>query len=145
MRTAVMTVLVVAMLSVMGCAGKASPPPAPQATTVEVSYNDLLNQKRVHRDIDLAAGQTLRVILGTNASTGYKWAENAQISDTAVLAQTGHVAVASPNGMPGGSGTEMWTFSALNPGSANITTTYGQPWPGGEKDAWAFTATVTVR
>ena len=120
MRTAVMTVLVVAMLSVMGCAGKASPPPAPQATTVEVSYNDLLNQKRVHRDIDLAAGQTLRVILGTNASTGYKWAENAQISDTAVLAQTGHVAVASPNGMPGGSGTEMWTFSALNPGSANI-------------------------
>lgn len=140
-----MTVLVVAMLSVMGCAGKASPPPAPQATTVEVSYNDLLNQKRVHRDIDLAAGQTLRVILGTNASTGYKWAENAQISDTAVLAQTGHVAVASPNGMPGGSGTEMWTFSALNPGSANITTTYGQPWPGGEKDAWAFTATVTVR
>lgn len=140
-----MTVLVVAMLSVLGCAGKASPPPAPAVTTVEVSYNDLLNQKQVHRDVDLTAGQTLHVILGTNASTGYKWAEDAQISDTAVLAQTGHVAIASPNAMPGGAGTEMWTFDTVNPGSATITTTYGQPWPGGEKNAWTFTATVTVR
>ncbi|MFN8090533.1 MAG: protease inhibitor I42 family protein [Mycobacterium sp.] len=63
-------------------------------------YNDLLNQKRVHRDIDLAAGQTLRVILGANASTGYRWTEDAQISDTAVLVQTGHVAIASPTAGP---------------------------------------------
>ena len=33
--TAVMAVLVVAMFSIMGCAGKASPPPAPQVQTVE--------------------------------------------------------------------------------------------------------------
>ena len=145
MRTAVMAVLVVAMSSIMGCTGKASPPPAPRVTTVEVSYTDLLNQKRVHRDIDVAAGQTLRVLLGTNASTGYRWAEDTTISDTAVLAQTGHVAIASPNSGPGSAGTEMWTFSAVNPGSATITTTYGQPWPGGEKDAWTFTAAVTVR
>lgn len=140
-----MAVLVVAMFSIMGCAGKASPPPAPQVQTVEVSYNDLLNQKRVHRDIELAAGQTLRVILGANASTGYRWTEDAQISDTAVLVQTGHVAIASPTAGPGSAGTEMWTFSADHPGSATITTTYGQPWPGGEKDAWTFTAAVTVR
>ena len=139
-----MAVVVVAMLSVMGCSGKASTPAAPQMTTVEVSYVDLLNQKRVHRDIDLMAGQTLRVILGTNASTGYRWAEDAQISDTAVLAQIGHVAVATPNSGPGSAGTEMWTFSAVNPGRATVTTTYGQPWPGGEKDAWTFTAAVTV-
>ena len=140
-----MAVLVVAMFSIMGCAGKASPPPAPEVQTVEVSYSDLLNQKRAHRDIDLAAGQTLRVILGANASTGYRWAEDAQISNTAVLVQTGHVAVASPNAGPGSAGTEMWTFSALQPGRATITTTYGRPWPGGEKDAWTFTAAVTVR
>ncbi|MFN8090246.1 MAG: protease inhibitor I42 family protein [Mycobacterium sp.] len=58
----------------------------------------------MHRDIDLAAGQTLRVILGANASTGYRWTEDAQISDTAVLVQTGHVAIASPTAGPGSAG-----------------------------------------
>jgi len=134
---------------VMGCTGKTgsapASPPAPQVQTIEISYDDLLNQKQVQRDVTITAGETLRVILGTNISTGYKWAADAQISDPAVLAQTGHVAIASPNGVPGGSGSEMWTFDTVNPGNATISTTYGQPWPGGEKDAWTFTAHVTVR
>jgi inhibitor of cysteine peptidase len=31
------------------------------------------------------------------------------------------------------------------PGSATLTTTYGQPWPGGTADAWTFSAVVSVR
>ena len=39
---------------------------------------------------------------------------------------------------------EMATVLGL-PGAATLTMTYGQPWPGGAKDAWTFTAQVTVR
>ena len=39
----------------------------------------------------------------------------------------------------------MWTFDAVKPGSATLTTIYGQSWPGGTKDAWTFSAEVSVR
>ena len=54
-------------------------------------------------------------------STGYRWTEDAQISDTAVLVQTGHLAIASPTAGPGSAGTEMWTFSADPRVAATIT------------------------
>ncbi len=142
-----MAVVCIAM-PVGGCTSKAHPDPVvapgPQLATVEVSYSDLLNQKQIQRDVSLGSGGTLRIVLGTNASTGYKWTADAAISDSRVLTQAGHVAVAAPNAMPGGSGTEVWTFTAVNPGTAAVTTTYGQPWPGGEQGAWTFTANVTV-
>jgi hypothetical protein len=32
----------------------------------------------------------------------------------------------------------------MAPGSTTLSTNYGRPWPGGEKDAWTFAADVTV-
>ena len=32
----------------------------------------------------------------------------------------------------------------FGPGTTTVSTTYGRPWTGGEKDAWTFTAEVTV-
>ena len=29
-------------------------------------------------------------------------------------------------------------------GQTTVSTTYGRPWPGGEKDGWVFTVNVTV-
>ena len=134
-------------LTTMGCTGKDSPAPttpAPQTKTLEVSYDDLLNQKQVRRDVSLAVGDTLQLTLGSNASTGYQWAADARIGDSSVLTQTGHRTVAPTNAKPGASGTEVWTFSALKPGTTTVATSYGQPWPGGATDAWTFTADVTV-
>ena len=138
--------LVAIALGVLGCSGGTNPPagPAPQIKTVTVSYDDLLNQKRVTRAVTLATGDTLRISLASNASTGYQWAPQAQISDGRVLSQTGHETV-SADGPPGSAGAEVWTLRALTPGAATLTMTYGQPWPGGAKDAWTFTAQVTVR
>lgn len=117
----------------------------PQTTTVEVSYDDLLNQKNVSRQVSLVAGDTLRLVLASNASTGYQWSTEALISDRDVLTQTGHHTVAPTDAKPGSPGTEVWTFEAIKPGSVTLTTTYGQPWPGGTKDAWTFSAEVSVR
>lgn len=148
-RVARLAALAASVLAVLGCTGKdsrpAEPPPPRQTTTVEVSYDDLLNQKHIARQVSLSPGDTLRVVLASNASTGYRWAAQTQISDSAVLTQTGHQTVAPVDGRPGASGTEVWTFDALKPGAATLTTTYGQPWPGGTKDARTFSAAVTVR
>ena len=117
----------------------------PQTTTVEVSYDDLLNQKNISRQVDLVAGDTLRLVLASNASTGYQWTADAQISDRGVLTQTSHQTVAPSDAKPGAAGTEVWTFDAIKPGSATLPTSYGQPWPGGTKGAWTFSAAVSVR
>ena len=142
-RTAWPAVLISTALTLAGCAQADNR--ASQSTTVEVSYDDLLNQKNVSRQVSLVAGDTLRVALASNASTGYQWTAEAQVSDRGVLTQTNHQTVAPTDAKPGAAGTEVWTFDAIKPGSATLTTTYGQPWPGGTKDAWTFSAAVSVR
>ena len=139
----VATGMVRSTLALPGCAH--ADKRTPQTTTVEVSYDDLLDQKIVARQVSLAAGDTLRVVLGTNASTGYGWTAEAQISDRGVLTQTGHQTIAPTDAKPGAAGTEVWTFDAIKAGSATLTTSYGQPWPGGTQDAWTFSAAVSVR
>lgn len=103
-----------------------------------------MNQKQVSRSITLATGEFLQVSLGSNASTGYQWAEGMQISDPKVLVQTGHEAIAPKESQPGAAGSEVWMLQALAPGTTTVSTTYSRPWEGGEKDAWSFTAEVTV-
>jgi inhibitor of cysteine peptidase len=128
-------------LAVIGCTGNG---PTPKTVAVDVSYDDLLNQKHVQRGVELHVGDTLQVTLGSNATTGYRWETDAQISDNGIVRQTTQEAIPPANGMPGAPGGQKWTFTALKAGKASIATTYGQPWPGGEQNAWTFTADVTV-
>ena len=138
--------LIAITLGMVGCSGRNNPPaaPAPQIKTIAVSYDELLNQKHITRAVTLGAGDTLRISLASNASTGNQWAPQLKISEPRVLTQTGHEAIAA-DGPPGAAGAEVWTLRAVAPGAAAVTTSYGQPWPGGAKDAWTFTAEVTVR
>ena len=133
----------------LGCAGRAEPPQQgpqtdPQTETVQISYDELLNQKTVTRDLTLPVGGFLQVSLGSNASTGYQWAEQMQISDPKVLIQTGHEAISPKDAQPGAAGSQVWVLQATAPGTATASTSYGRPWAGGEKDAWTFTANITV-
>jgi len=141
---AVIAAMIVAS-SVAGCSGTAGPPKSgPQTTTIEVSYDDLLNQKRITRELTLKVGDTLQVSLGSNPSTGFGWAPDMQITNPAVLAQTGHEVLAPSANRPGASAREVWALQAMAPGSTSLSTSYGRPWSGGEKDAWTFAADVTV-
>lgn len=138
--------ILIAALAASGCSAKTDPPaaPGPKTTTIAISYEDLLNQKNVGRDVSLAVGDTLQISLGSNASTGYRWAPDLEISNTAVLAQAGHEVIAPAGSPPGAAGSEVWALQALGRGTATVRARYGQPWQGGEKDAWTFTAQVTV-
>lgn len=131
--------------SLTGCTGQSDPPiSGPQTTTIEVSYDDLLNQNHVTRDLTLKVGDTLQVSLGSSPSTGFGWTPQMQITNPAVLAQTGHEVLAPASGRPGASAREVWVMQALATGATAVSASYGRPWPGGEKDAWTFVAHVTV-
>ena len=131
--------------SLTGCMGNSDPPiSGPQTTTIEVSYDDLLNQKHITRKLTLNIGDTLQVSLGSNPSTGFGWAPDMRITNPAVLVQTGHEVLAPAADRPGAPAREVWALQAMAPGSTTLSTNYGRPWPGGEKDAWTFAADVTV-
>ena len=147
--TGLLAVLILAAAATVGCAGPGPAAPTttdPQTPTNGVSDDELLNQKQVARTVALRVGDFLQVSLGSNASTGFQWAPDMDISDPKVLAQTGHEAVGpAEGGRPGAAGREVWVLQAMSAGTATVITRYGRPWDGGEKDAWTFTAEVTVR
>jgi len=146
MRRYTPTIVVVAALLSAACSPASDPPaPAgPKTTTIAIPYGDLLNHHNVTRDVALAVGDTLQISLGTNTSTGYRWNPDLQISDTAVLVQAGHEVITPAGSPPGAPGSEVWALQALGRGAAIVRGSYGRPWAGGEKDAWTFTAQVTV-
>ncbi len=142
-------VLAAAVLAAGPLAGCASKEEAPEAgglrtTTIEISYDDLQNQKQTSRSVTLAVGDFLQVSLGSNASTGFQWSEEMLISDPKVMSQTGHETIAAPTDRPGAPGKDVWMLQAMAPGNSTVSATYGRPWSGGEKDVWVFTANVTV-
>lgn len=143
--------LAVTAVALTGCAGKTDESKAggdkagePTTTTIEISYDDLLKQQQVSRSVQLSVGDFLQVSLGSNASTGYQWADKMLLSDPKVMTQTGHETVAPKGDKPGASGREVWVLQATAPGTTTVSTTYGQPWPGGEKESWVFSANVEV-
>jgi inhibitor of cysteine peptidase len=137
----------VAATTLAGCTGKSETPKPATAQgpqSIEISYDDLLNQKQISRSVSLSVGDTLTVSLGSNGSTGFQWAEKMLISDPKVMTQTGHTVIAPQSDKPGSAGKEVWTLQAKAPGNTTVSTTYGRPWPGGEKDSWVFSANVAV-
>lgn len=131
--------------SLTGCTkGSDTRESGPQTTTIEVSYDDLLDQKNITRTLTLNIGDTLQISLGSNPSTGFRWTPQMQITDATVLAQAGHEVLGPSVARPGAAGREVWALQAIGPGATTVSTTYGRPWSGEEKDSWTFSAEVTV-
>ena len=128
--------------SLLSCA-----PAAGEAVTVSVTCDQFSKQKAITNDIGVLIGNKIKVNLCSNATTGFKWSEQAQIGDPQVLEQTGHEFIAPANGskMVGVPGTEVWTFKALQPGKSTIYIEYSQPWQGGQKAAWTYKLNVIVK
>jgi len=145
MNVRILAAVLITGAPLLACSGTAEESKAgPQTTTVEVSYDELLDQKQISRSTTLAVGDFLQVSLASNPSTGFTWAEKLLISDPKVAAQTGHEVIAPAQGKPGAAGREVWMVQAMAPGNTTVSTTYGRPWPGGEKDSWVFSINVTV-
>jgi inhibitor of cysteine peptidase len=113
-----------------------------------ISCDDFSKQNHMAQEMQVSAGETFTVALCSNPSTGFSWVEAAQISDTNVVQQTKHdyqSAESNPPPPPGAPGQDMWTFKALSKGTCTIHFEYSRPWEGGEKGAWTYDLTVTVK
>ena len=131
----------------LSCAAKPDVGISPhrQIKTINVTYDELLNSKFITRQVTLAIGDTLQVTLASNRTTGFCWTPQTQIVDPAVIQQVSHESPPASSSLPGAASTEVWTFATRQAGHTTITTDYNQPWPGGTKKAWTFTATVDVQ
>ena len=129
--------------AVSGCHFASRNPPT--SKVLQVSMDDVLGQSDITQDVTLAVGNTLTVKLGSNYSTPYRWAPDTKIGDSTIVKQTGHRFVQPTSDALGAPGTEVWTFSALKPGTTTITTSYTSIVGKDAKPACAYTANVTVQ
>jgi inhibitor of cysteine peptidase len=117
----------------------------PTEVALQATYNDFTANQNQTREITVQDGNTIKVTVASNPTTGFKW-EMAGISATDVVAQNGESEYVPPeNAMPGAGGQEIWTFKALKRGASQISMAYSQPWQGGTKNAWTLNISVTVR
>jgi len=140
----VAAILTVVALLAVACAK----PSSGGQVTVDVSCDDFYQRQHISQDVEVGVGDSLIVTLCSNPSTGFQWAESAEISDQTVLKQVGHKFVSpqsEPPPPPGTPGQEVWTFEARKQGTSTISMEYSRPWEGGEKGEWIFNLTVGVK
>ena len=114
-------------------------------TTVEVPIDDVLTHSVVGRDVALAVGDTLKVALGSNHTTPYRWTTDAKIGDATIVKQTSHDYLRPKSELMGAPGSEVWIFAALKAGTTTIVTDYAGIVGSDPAPVCTFTARVTVR
>jgi inhibitor of cysteine peptidase len=112
--------------------------------SIDVSLDDVLNQSAITRDITLAVGDSLKLSLGANHSTPFRWTPDPKIGDGAILRQASHEYVHGNTDRMGAPGTEVWLFTALKSGKTTIVASYGSV-VGDAETTCTFTANVTVQ
>ncbi len=114
--------------------------------SIEVSCDEFINIKHITKEVEVNAGDSFKVTLCSNPTTGFEWSESAQIGDQTVMEQVKHRFAAPKNKqLAGAAGQEIWTFRALKEGTTTISMEYSQPWEGGTKVEWTFELTVVVK
>jgi inhibitor of cysteine peptidase len=150
MKAGIMAILVMVGILITGVAGCSSADAAPNVPrnthkSIEVSIDELAQNRQIVRTLEMNKGDTLTLTLGSNPTTGFSWTEQTVISDEAIIEQTNHESVAPATNALGAAGKESWTYRAIKAGTSEISTEYSRPWTGGEKADWTFNLTVTVK
>lgn len=113
--------------------------------SLEISYEDFIKDKHFNWVVNTDVGYTVVVTLGSNPTTGFKWPDIAQISNSDILKQTDHKFVPPGQaGVVGASGKDTWHFEAVKKGTTTILMDYVRPWESEEESEWTFRATITV-
>jgi inhibitor of cysteine peptidase len=116
------TVAMLLSSTLMGCHFESRNPPT--SKTLQVSMDEVLKQSTITQNVTLGVGNTLKVQLGSNYTTPYRWMPDTKIADPGVMQQTSHQYVAPSTDALGAPGSEVWTFTALKSGTTTISTNY---------------------
>ena len=122
-----------------------------QAKTAELGAgcDQFSSQKSVTQQADVAVGDTVKVTLCSNPTTGFSWQEP-EFSDAAVVSLVdksfgGAISEGTSAPLVGAAGTDSITLRATAKGTSQMVLEYSQPWAGGTKAVWTYTLTLTVR
>jgi inhibitor of cysteine peptidase len=98
------------------------------------------------REVALQVGQTLKVSLSENASTGYQWSIPSELNSnlTPVLRKREET-VETPDGPPGRPGVRHLYFEAVAAGVADLEIHYRRSWERDTPPARKFTLRVLVQ
>lgn len=121
------------------CAGCPTQSPAPSAPT--------LTEKDMGQSVELAVGSTVKVVLDSNPSTGYRWdvvAVDAKVLRAAGESSSTHES-GGPAPMPGAPEKAILSFQATAPGQTTLQLVYHQPWMKDVPPAKTFSANFTVK
>ncbi|MDD5191484.1 MAG: protease inhibitor I42 family protein [Dehalococcoidales bacterium] len=124
-------------------------PPADNSSksvTWEVTGDDFSAQPNIIKTIEVVYPGSVVVTLDSNATTGFSWNEQPQISDTGIVTQYDHNYVApTATGVVGAAGKEVWTFKPQKTGAVTISFEYSRPWEGGEKAVRTVQLTINIK
>ncbi len=115
-------------------------------STVSIPIEEFPNHPHIDVVMHAIVGEELTVTLGSNPTTGFRWSEDAEISDESIIKQVSHKFVGPGiDKPPGTSGEEVWTFKALKKGTTTISVEYSRPWIEEDVGHWTVTITANIK
>ena len=138
LRTILVFVILATSLSLLSCIVTS------RLTDVEISCDEFNeNPHSIRNEFQAEIGDKITVKLCSNPTTGFQWTY--QITGGTVIKEEDHdFEEPEDKGLIGTAGKEVWTFEAVEKGTAEVRMEYSRPWEGGEKTEWTYTMTVTV-
>ncbi|MDD5085904.1 MAG: protease inhibitor I42 family protein [Candidatus Omnitrophica bacterium] len=102
--------------------------------------------KRVigNSEVSVVKGQTLKLELEANPTTGYMW-EIEKISPDGLLEKAGDYSYRRQFNLIGGGGLQIFSFNAVKKGEAELGFVYRRPWEDKKQVAKKFNVRVLVR
>ena len=99
------------------------------------------------KSFTVKVGDTIKIVLPGNTTTGYAWAAALGEKDAAILVANGEPAYADGNNgsVVGAGGTFTFDFRAAKAGQATLRLLYQRPWENGVAAAQTFQVTITVK
>jgi inhibitor of cysteine peptidase len=137
------TVAILVSSVLVGCHFESRNPPT--SKTLVVPIDQVLKQNNITQNVTLAVGYTLKLQLGANYTTPFRWQADTKIGDSSVVEQTSHEYVQPSTDALGAPGTEVWMFTALKPGTTTISTHYSSIVGKNPAPVCQYTAVVTVQ
>jgi len=132
-----------------GCAAATAGEPSAPRDAVDIGCDEIAAPAlgaaatTVQRIVTTNVGETFRISLCANPTTGFAW-EQPVLSGPAVVELVDRALVPSSGALVGSAGTELFTFRVVAAGTSGIHLAYSQPWAGGISGAWTVNLTVVA-
>jgi len=98
------------------------------------------------RQVELHVGETLKISLSENASTGFQWITPPEsVHAFEKILREGEAVAEGEKGPPGKPGVRHFYFEAFEPGTVELELQYRRPWETAKPPARKFKLRVRVR